>query len=645
MTTKALKIKKAEREYDESSIRVVRNLVAVRTKPSQFIGPTDDHGIFTIVREPSDNVIDEHEAGRCSEMTIRIRKDGYIEVHDNGQGMPVGWNKEEKMSTLELLVSNLMAGGKLDANSAAYKNTRGTHGIGIKATNALSEHFVVFTCRDKKWWGIAYKKGIKTSDFAETTFKAISAFVEPCYTKGTMLIFKPDATIFDKGAKLDVAMVREWCENSAYLTAGFTINLIIEGQKKPEIFHKDGGVNDWLSETIAMLGCGTLSDKSVQLKGEHFELVLQFTDAPGSQVWSYTNGLFQSEGGNHLNITQSALFASLKNYGNGKTASVKREDICEGVVGLINFKVDSPKFSSQDKIKLTDSRFEEFCKKEIDKGLAAFWDKNKSLARQIMTRAGDLTKMKAAFAVTKATARDLKAHSSGLGRLPTKLASVRCKVDEREVFLVEGDSAAGPSRGARMTVPYRYQETLALKGKPKNAMKDKLATVLASDEVKSVLSAIGFDPDAKNPLSKLRCSKIVLLSDPDPDGFHIDCLVMALLAVVIPEVFTAGMVYTVKSPKYLLRDKGIQYFAMDLDELRSKLPKGVDIARASYLKGWGELSTQTAMRTIAFDPATRQLVQIAPPTAKEFEEFQKLMGLDVAYRRDLLGIGVSDSEE
>ena len=478
--------------FTENDVHVLKGLESVRQKPTMYIGNPDSDGLFTILREPMDNAGDEWAAGRCSSMTVRLLKDGYCEVHDDGEGMPVGIHKTEKIPTIEVLVSMLHAGGKLKA-SDAYKHSTGTHGIGQKCTNALSTDFRVITKRDSKWWTIAYAKGKKTQDLTQLTPTQLKEY-SPIYKTGTIIRFKPDLAIFDKGSVLNLDKLQDWCDLKAYLYGGFSITLINELSTKPQTteYYHEGGTLEWLDASIEELGCGTLTTKPIDIRLPNLELCFTFTDADGVLIDSYTNGLYQEEGGNHLTTTLNAIYKTVSEYANTKQ-TFTRDDISEGIVGILNFKVDSPKFGSQTKNKLTDNRFEEMCEEELYTQLTAYWNKNKGVARDICRRASELRGAKSQFTLQKKQLADLKKRAGATNRLPIKLASVKdCPPHERELFLVEGDSAGGTAKSARMTVPYRYQETLGLKGKVTNMFKTK--GLPNNEEVLNILTALGYDP-------------------------------------------------------------------------------------------------------------------------------------------------------
>lgn len=619
-------------KYDESSIKVLKGLEAVRAKPSMYIGLLDNTGYFTILREIMDNTVDEFYGGRNTECTVTLDKDGTCTVSDKGQGVPVGMHKTEKIPTIQVIFSQLHAGGKLE-KSDAYKNSVGTHGVGSKATNALSTSFEVWTNRDGAWYYISWSKGKLTQELTK-----VKAPKDHPYKTGTMIRFKPDTSIFDKGCHLDLEEVQEWAETTAYLSNGYKITIRDNTQKKPteNTYHFKNGIEDWITDTAKELECNVLTDKPLHVRLPHADFIMNFSDADGNNFYGYTNGLYQVDGGNHLNTVLSVLYSVVKEYATTKQ-SFTRDDLSDGLLGVINFKIDSPRFSSQTKEKLTDTRFEELCKEDLTEAISKFFKKNKALARQLCERASSLRGAKEQFTMQKKTIQELKKRQKDSSKMPTKLAQVKCKPEEREIFLVEGDSAAGTAKSARMDKPYRYQEILGLRGKITNALKTKQETLLNSEEVLNVLIGIGYDPSVEDPLSKLRVGKIILLADADPDGRHINSLILCLFYTLLPQLFHRGLIYAVDGPKYVLNDNGKQYFAQTMEDMRKQLPKGVNPDRASYLKGWGE-ATATALREIAFNPETRRLRQITKPTKEQMKEFELLMGDNTEYRKKMLGV-------
>ena len=245
---------------------------------------------------------------------------------------------------------------------------------------------------------------------------------------------------------------------------------------------------------------------------------------------------------------------------------------------------------------------------------------------------------KHSFKLQKESIKALKEVKSAQAKLPVKLATVKgCKDSERELFLVEGESAEGTARNARMTTPYRFQETLGLRGKIPNAYKTNSTSLMNNKEILAVLAAIGYDPQSDDPLANLRVGKIILLSDPVPDGLHINALLLAFFSKILPATLMRKMVFAVVSPKYVLNDNGIQYFGMTVKSVKKQLPKKTDPSKMTYLKGWGEASA-ASMRSIAFDPKVRRLITIKPPKQSQLDYIESLMGFDSQIRKELLGV-------
>jgi len=291
-------------------------------------------------------------------------------------------------------------------------------------------------------------------------------------------------------------------------------------------------------------------------------------------------------------------------------------------------------FSSQTKDKLVDARFDSLNKEGLIKDINAFWKTNKNLAKAVCKRAALLKGAKEEFTIQRKAIRELNKKRDSNTKFPSKLSYVKnCPNNRRELYIVEGDSAGGTARAARMTEPMRYQETLGLRGKILNAYKSKDDKIMSSEEVLNILTAIGFDPKQKSPIDKLRVGKIILLSDPDPDGMHINALLLSLFSRLMPSVYKKGVIHVALSPKFILNEGGKQYFSNTLKGLEKHTK---NIHKATYIKGWGEISA-SALRQIAFNPKTRKLLKIK---SKQhcMNEMRKLMGLDIAKRKQLLGI-------
>ncbi|QJT70907.1 DNA topoisomerase 2 [Vibrio phage vB_VcorM_GR7B] len=647
----------AKKGYDASAVRALSGLEIIQNNISMYVGGSASDGVFTIVREPADNCVDEALVGRNNLCHIKVtgayKGSAFIPddcfVIDNGTGIPVEkTSKNDPRTALEIVTSHIHGGAKFK-DAGAYDSSRGTHGVGIKATNALSEFFNVYTFRNKKWYVIQYAKAKMTGDTHVATKKEITDLEKAMGSKvpkqGTIIWFKPDLKQFDKGSNLPLADLRNWTQMSAYFNSKvkFILEYPTHGGKKGqfdkiELCYKDG-MSEYLQAKLKENKATPIIDEHILLRTKHVDMLLAFSDADGCKVEGYTNTLYNSNGGSHLKETFIAISEALEKYAGKHEYNVM--DLREGLVGVINFKIDTPKFASQTKERLSDARFEELCYDEIYNYLVKYFRKHKDIAEQICERAAKLREIKNKFALNKKVAAKLKPKRGQKSLLPGKLTEVKnCPVNEREIFTVEGDSAGGTADAARMNKPYRYQETLALKGKIANAAKlidqGKGDAVWESEEVLNILTAIGFNPSSKDPMKDLRCGKLILTADADPDGGHINTLVLTTIAELLPEMFTRGMVYIAILPKYMAEHKGTLYFGNTVKEIRAQAPKGVEL-KPSYLKGLGEMSA-LALRQCAFDPETRKLYKINAPSRSELGELHELMGSSAEYRKKLLGI-------
>lgn len=628
----------AKASYSEKQVKVLIGLKAVQAKAGMYIGLTDSTGIGTIGREPLDNIVDEFKAGRGASVTLLIDTKAWkFWTIDSAGGMPVKPHTLEiegrkvKESALKSLVSRLHAGAKFD--KGAYENAGGTHGVGLKATNALSKHFEVHTFRDKVWWHTQYADGVEKKPVKKATAPKLPFGVK--VKKGTAIHWIPDLKYFDKGSKIPIDYFEQWCELAAYLNAGLEVTLIVDGKKKQWKF-KDG-VKDFLGAQCKKLKA-TVTGKPFVLteKGFPAEIALAFTDAEGDNIEAYTNSIHNKNGGLHVDILKQSLYNAIVKYANSKQ-SFRKDDVLEGAVGIINAKLDAPRFSSQDKAQLVDGRVNDMLPTPLQKKLDEFFAQNKTLAKTLCEKAAAVRGAKAEFTASKKAIAALNSGKKKGNNMPAKFVSANCAPHKRETFLVEGDSAGGTAKKARDKT---HQEILPLRGKILNVMKQKdINAAFNSDEVLFILRALGFDPTKKNPLDHLRTGKMIMLTDADVDGRHIETLVIALLVKYVPGVFERGLIYTVDSPEYTYYDAKTKtyYMAKSRKELWAKMPKGADRNKVNHLKGWGEAAPEM-LREAAFDATTRKLKRITLKDAKSLSRFTLLMADDVTARKRLLGI-------
>lgn len=625
----------AAKKYDESDIESHQGLKGIRLKPTMYIGEPDAHGLFTIGREPSDNFIDEWLAGRCDYGHIILdNKTQTTWIVDNGQGIPVGTMTIEahgmkiKMPALQAIVSELHTGGKFKGEGGAYGDgSRGTHGIGIKATNALSKRFDVWTRRDGKIYHIAYEKGEMVEEMhVVKSFPALPHGQATDKKTGTVVSFIPDMTIFDKGAKLDVKLYHQWAELAAHLNGGMTID--VSDESGTTNYYSEEGAVGFLKKLVEESDATPLGDFFVY----HSKLVdcaIAFTDFDGINVSGYTNGLVNPDGGYHVDNALKSVSDTAIEY-KGAKQEFKGVDLQDGLVGVINIKIAAPKFGNQIKSKLVDERVPEPVYAELTEALAEFFTKNKALVKRMCERASQVAALKAEFKASKGAMKELKGRK---GSLPKNLIQSKCNPGERELFLMEGDSAGGTAAKAR---DKSYQEVLPLRGKILNVYKlPKGKRIWDSEQVMDILKAIGYNPEAENPLADLRIGRLIMLGDADVDGYHVNLLNLSLITKIAPQMFEEGMVYIAKGYEYVIQTPEKNYYADSPTEMMASSPTSLH-KKILHLKGWGEVSAR-GLSEMAFNPETRQLIQLKL-TKTCIQRLHKMMGEDVAERREMLGI-------
>jgi DNA gyrase subunit B len=468
-----------------------------------YIGATDDVGLFTLLREVLDNTVDEALAGHCTECHIHADpSNNEYWVYDNGRGMPVGnikisevtSNKTVMMPALQAIVSLHHAGGKLNAEgSSAYLASRGSHGIGIKCSNFLSDLFEVFTFNKGKWWTIQFKKGIMTRPLTQ-----VKAPKHPVSGKllelGTLVHFIPDQTIFS-AKTFSLKYVDSWATLAAYFTPKFRVHFSnAKGNKKE--YYAPGGPKQFVQDRVDKLGCTALSPDTFIYQTALIDCVLKFTDYDGCELQAFTNGLFNCEGGKHQQAVFAAVLQAIQPYIK-KKQEFSIQELKEGLVGLVNAKLSAPKFDSQTKEKLVDDRCGVDLKNELAEAFKKFFASNKALAGKICDRCAELKGLRNKFIASKTVLKELKAISRK--GLPVKAAtSPNCKPEQRELYLLEGESAAGGCRDARDP---KYQEILPLKGKILNCVVAGTMVLLVDGTTRPIESldaewlGVGFDTE------------------------------------------------------------------------------------------------------------------------------------------------------
>jgi DNA gyrase/topoisomerase IV subunit B len=652
-TTKATStkkvVKKPTAKYTAQNIKSLVFPESVRRNASQYIGGTDSYGLWMIIKELLDNGLDEALAGRNDKISLYLDKDKSYWVQDAGHGVPQGVTKTKihvngkdvinKMPTMHAVFGALNTSGKYD--TAAYEVSIGTHGIGSKGTNATCEYFTVWTYFEGQWYTIGFKKGVLTTPVSKC--KAPKGPDGKILVKGTLIHCKPDKEIFSSD-KFPVPMAVEWAEMMAYFNPGVEISLkTLKGQKT---FKSKNGVKEYIDLRLKKLNAN--AEKILfEYRASHgdpnaADVVVAFSDYGDCDLRGFTNGSFNSKGGKHVDSVTGALYEGLKPFiktrkVEGKQVPVFREgDLKEGLVGIVNAKLHKAKFNSQDKVSLSDERMGKVFEDKLIKATTKFFKENKALAQRLCEKATKINELKSKFTMSKAMVSALnKLKREGL---PANYASYdsRTKVEDRELFIVEGDSAAGGIRKTKQP----WQSLLPLTGKILNVIRpSKEDKGLASKAILNVLGAIGFDPKAPDPLKKLNVGRIICLGDPDPDGYHINSLLLGLIYKMIPELFNQGKVFIADIPEFYTVYKDQLVTGDTLSEVQKRLKdiKAPSTHPVSHIKGWGEVNSDL-IELLAVDPRSRRLIKIKPLEKEDHRGFVSLMNEDVQYRKDLFGL-------
>jgi DNA gyrase/topoisomerase IV subunit B len=625
------------KKYGVDEIERFAGLRGVRQKPGPYIGPNDSSGLWTCIREPLDNCVDLLIKGIGNNLAHLVfdPTPGVYWILDAGPGFPVGTKvfenehgKKEKLNTFYVATGLTHAG----SNFKGKEVSRGTHGIGIKATNAMSKEFQVWTCRDGQWWTIRYKDAALAEEPKKCKAPKLPHGIK--VTKGSVIRAMPDLSLFAKGSKIIIEDVKSWCQLTSYLVPGMIVRFTNAKGKTVELKNKRGPI-EFVEKRVTELKC-SVQKKIFTHSSQSLDIAIAFTDADGDQVSAFTNGLVNKEGGEHVKALLDAMMKSLKPY-KGKN-DFGLDNLRDGLLGLVNAKLAAPKFNNQPKDKLIDDRVYPTAFPELTEAWTKFWEKNKSLAKAIVQRASELNKAVSKF---KADKKMIKRVSTASKAINTKLAGVTSKgtpVGQRELFIVEGDSAAGTAKKAR---DKRFQAVYPLRGKPLNVMETAQSKVNANTEVVLLLAAIGAELDPEKAEKKAKKSEVfgnygkyILLTDPDVDGRHIDCLGGAVVWKYAPHVVRRGQLYAVIPPLFKCRYKDKLYFGMTKTEIYKQT--GTEKCDVQYIKGWGEINDNEMY--IAMDPKYRKLIQVTPPDRKQADEFQQLLGKKSSYRKELLGV-------
>ncbi len=580
----------AETKYDASKIDKLEGLEAVRKRPGMYIGDPDERGLHHCVFEVLDNSIDEHLAGYCSHIDVVIHVDGSVSIGDNGRGIPVDIHPKFKIPAVELVLTNLHAGGKF--GQGAYKYSGGLHGVGAKCVNALSDWFKVEVSRDGEVNYMEFARG-KTVQKLKVIGKTSST--------GTLVTFKPDATIFDITTEFKFEILGNRLRELAFLNPGLEIQLKDEREeaKEERFFYADG-----IAEFVAQLGKGKAlihpdpvimnGKREVQIEGKpedvFVDCVMQYNDSYNDSILCYANSIPNSDGGTHLTGFRTALTRAINKYARDnslikeKDPAISGDDVREGLVCVVSVKLPNPRFESQTKVKLVNTEIEGVVSSVVYEGLMSAFDRQPNLAKRIIDKS--LMAARAREAARKARETVRKSAMSG-GGLPGKLADCSERDPAKtELYIVEGDSAGGSAKQGR---DRKYQAILPIRGKLINVEKARLDKVLQNNEIRTMITAVGTgigegEGEGAFNLEKLRYHKVIIMTDADVDGSHIRTLLLTFFFRHMPELVKQGYIYIAQPPLYLIsRRKRVEYVDDDPALNRILIQLGTDDVKLKNL--------------------------------------------------------------
>ena len=622
-------------EYDASQIQILEGLEAVRVRPGMYIGSISSRGLHHLVYEIVDNSVDEALAGFCTEIKVKINEDNSITVRDNGRGIPVDIQQKAGKPALEVVFTILHAGGKF--GGGGYKTSGGLHGVGASVVNALSTWLDVKVYKEGKIYHMRFEKGKVVENMH------VIGECDPDES-GTEVSFLPDATIFEETVyDFDILKVR--LRETAFLTKALKIVLIDDRVEKKEMsFHYEGGIKEFV--TYLNKGKAPIYDEVIYCEGVKekvvVEVAMQHNDTYTEGIYTFVNNINTPEGGTHLSGFKNALTKTFNEYArNNKLLkenedNLSGEDIREGLVAIISVKIQDPQFEGQTKQKLGNSEAQTAVNAIVSEKLTYFLEQNPGIAKLISDKA--ITAQRARAAARKA--RDLTRRKSALDgmSLPGKLADCSSKnPEECEIFIVEGDSAGGSAKSARKR---DTQAILPLRGKILNVEKARPDKVYSNAEIKSMITAFGTGIQEDFDISKLRYNKIIIMTDADVDGAHIDTLMLTFIYRFMPELIKEGHVYLAQPPLYKLeKNKKVWYAYSDeeLDNILKEVGRDQNNKIQRY-KGLGEMDAEQLWET-TMDPERRVLKKVVLDDSMLSETdltFNTLMGDQVAPRREFI---------
>ena len=653
---------KGEHAYEAGDIQVLKGMEHVRKRPAMYIGDISSRGLHHLVYEVIDNAIDEALAGYADKITLTMNKNGSVTVTDNGRGIPTEVHPTEKISALEVVMTQLNAGGKFNRDS--YKVSGGLHGVGVSVVNALSEYLEAEVVRDGKVYYQKYKRGVP-----EAKVKVIGSAKKT----GTKVTFFPDSEIF-KVTVFKYETLEERLRELAYLNKDLTITIKDEREEegKHAEFHYKGGIVDfvkYLDEDEK-----TIMTKPIYISGDkenvQVEVAFQYNESYNDNTYTFVNNINTHEGGTHLEGFKAALTRTLNNYAS-KNNLIKNDkitltgdDFREGMTCVISVKVPEPQFEGQTKTKLGNSEVKGIVQTVTGETLSNYLEENPPIAKRIIEKC--VSAAEARYAARQARDLTRRKNALDLGGLPGKLADCSIKDPSQcELYLVEGDSAGGSAKQGR---DRRFQAILPLRGKILNVEKARINKILENEEIRSIVTAIGAGIGNSDEFDekKIRYDKIILMCDADVDGSHIRTLLLTFFYRHMREIVETQRLYIAQPPLYKIKKGKSEFYAYDEAEREEILKsmkidksvviiendedtdnnenpddevaaqakaKGINISR---FKGLGEMNPEQLWST-TMNPETRTIIQVTNENAAAADKiFRVLMGEEVEPRRKFI---------
>lgn len=625
-----------ENEYGADQIQVLEGLEAVRKRPGMYIGSTSSRGLHHLVYEIVDNSVDEALAGYCDTIYVQINKDNSITVRDDGRGIPTDINAKTGKPAVEVVFTVLHAGGKF--GGGGYKVSGGLHGVGASVVNALSKWLEVKVCRDGKVHYQRYELGhvVKPLSVIDSCDKDFT---------GTEVTFLPDDTIFEDTI-YDYKILETRLRETAFLTKNLKIVLTDVREEKPieKTFHYEGGIKEFV--TYLNKGKTPLYEDVVYCEGTvnnvYVEVAMQHNDAYTENTLSFVNNINTPEGGMQVEGFKRALTKTLNNYSRKnkilkeKEENLSGEDFREGLTSIISVKIEDPQFEGQTKQKLGNSEARGAVDSVVSEQLTYFLEQNPGVAKIICEKAVLAQRAREAARQARETTR--RKTALDVAALPGKLADCSDKDPKKcEIFIVEGDSAGGSAKKARVRAT---QAILPLRGKILNVEKARLDRIMQNAEIRAMITAFGTGIYDEFDISKLRYDKIIIMTDADVDGAHIDTLMLTFFYRFMPELIKEGHVYLAMPPLYQVTRNKRNYYAYsdaELDKILTEIGRDNQNKIQRY-KGLGEMDASQLWET-TMDPETRILkqVKINEDTLSEMDlTFTTLMGDEVEPRREFI---------